>query len=75
VFGDFSGVDNLSVYYGSDEILKPDDLFLQETYEKTGKTGRFLEYEGMFHTFAMFPIPDGIKATKKIAAFIKEGRL
>ena len=75
VFGDFSGVDNLSVYYGSDEILKPDDLFLKETYEKTGKTGRFLEYEGMFHTFAMFPIPNGFKATKKIAAFIKEGRL
>ena len=75
VFGDFSGVDNLSVYYGSDEILKPDDLFLKETYEKAGKTGRFLEYEGMFHTFAMFPIPNGFKATKKIAAFIKEGRL
>ena len=75
VFGDFSGVDNLSVYYGSDEILKPDDLFLKETYEKAGKTGRFFEYEGMFHTFAMFPILDGFKATKKIAAFIKEGRL
>ena len=23
-FGDFSGIDNLSVYYGSDEILQPD---------------------------------------------------
>ena len=75
IFGDFSGVDNLSVYFGSDEILQPDDLFLKETYEKAGKTGHFHEYEGMFHTFAMFPIPDGFKATKKIAAFIKDGRL
>lgn len=75
VFGDFSGVDNLSVYYGSDEILQPDDLFLKETYENAGKTGQFHEFEGMFHTFAMFPIPEGFKATKKIAAFIKEGRL
>ena len=75
VFGDFSGIDNLSVYFGSDEILQPDDLFLEETYEKAGKTGQFHEYAGMFHTFAMFPIPDGFKATKKIAAFIKEGRL
>ena len=74
-FGDFSGVDNLSVYYGSDEILQPDDLFLKEMYEKAGKTGNFHEFEGMFHTFAMFPIPEGFKATKKIAAFIKEGRL
>ena len=71
VFGDFSGVDNLSVYYGSDEILQPDDLFLKETYEKAGKTGHFHEYEGMFHTFAMFPIPEGFKATKAITATIK----
>ena len=73
VFGDFSGVDNLSVYYGSNEILLPDDLFLKETYETFGKKGHFHEFEGMFHTFVMFPIPDGFKATKKIAEDIKKG--
>lgn len=67
VFGDFSSVDNLSVYYGSDEILQPDDIFLKETYEKAGKTGNFHEYEGMFHTFVMFPIPEGFRALKEIA--------
>ena len=72
VFGDFSSVDNLSVYYGSDEILQPDDLFLKETYEKAGKTGHFSEYEGMFHTFAMFPIPDGFKAVREITDIIKK---
>lgn len=66
VFGDFSGVDNLYVYYGSDEILQPDDLFLKATYEKAGKTGQFHEYKGMFHTFAMFPIPEGFRALKEI---------
>ena len=75
VFGDFSGVDNLSVYYGSDEILQPDDLFLKETYEKAGKAGVFHEYEGMFHTFVMFPIPQGFEATKAIATTIKKGGL
>ena len=75
VFGDLSGIDNLSVFYGSDEILQPDDLLLKAMYEKAGKTGNFHEYEGMFHTFAMFPIPEGFRATKKIAAFIKERRL
>ncbi len=73
VFGDFSGVDNLCVYYGSNEILQPDDLFLKEMYEKAGKTGHFHEFEGMFHTFAMFPIPEGFKATKMIANDIKKG--
>lgn len=72
VFGDFSGVDNLCVYYGSDEILQPDDLFLKEMYEKAGKTGHFCEYEGMFHTFAMFPIPEGFRAVKEIANTIKK---
>ena len=71
VFGDFSGVDNLSVYFGSDEILQPDDLFLKETYQKAGKTGHFQEFGGMFHTFVMFPIPEGFKATKEIATTIK----
>ena len=75
IFGDFSGVDSLSVYFGSNEILKPDALFIKETLEKAGKTGCFHEFEGMFHTFAMFPIPQGFKATKAIAATIKKGRL
>ena len=71
IFGDFSGVDNLSVYYGSDEILQPDDLFLKEVYEKAGKTGHFQEVEGMFHTFVMFPIPEGFRAVKEIGMKIK----
>ena len=72
-FVDLRGVDKLRVYFGSDEILQPDDLFLKEMYEKAGKTGHFHEYEGMFHTFAMFPIPEGFKATKMIANDIKKG--
>ena len=71
VFGDFSGVDNLNAYFGSDEILQPDDLLLEETYKKAGKTGLFVEFEGMFHTFAMFPIPEGFRAVKMMAKTIK----
>jgi len=72
IFGDFSGMDNLSVYYGTNEILKPDTLFLKEIYEKTGIRGRFCEFEGMFHTFPLFPIPQGFKALKDIANTIKQ---
>ena len=71
VFGDFSNIDNLSVYFGSNEILKPDSLFLKEVYENSGKSGRFVEYEGMFHTFPMFPIPEGFKALREIAKGIR----
>ena len=72
VFGDFSDVDNLHVYYGSDEILQPDDLLLKEVYENAGKLGHFHEYEGMFHTFPLFPIPAGFKAVREIANTIKQ---
>lgn len=67
IFGDFSGMDNLSVYYGTNEILKPDALFLKEVYEKAGKTGLFHEFEGMFHTFPLFPVPQGFTAIKEIS--------
>ena len=70
VFGDFSGVNNLNVYFGSDEILQPDDLLLEETYKKAGKSGLFVEFEGMFHTFAMFPIPEGFRAVRMMAETI-----
>lgn len=67
IFGDFSGMDSLSVYYGTNEILKPDSLFLKDTLEKAGRTAHFHEFEGMFHTFPMFPIPEGFKALKMMA--------
>jgi len=71
VFGDFTGLDNLSVYYGSNEILKPDAMFLQETYEKARKQGLFKEYEGMFHTFPLFPIPEGFEVVREMAKKLK----
>ena len=71
VFGDFSNIDNLNVYFGSNEILKPDSLFLKEVYENSGKSGSFVEYEGMFHTFPMFPIPEAFKVLREIAKGIR----
>lgn len=66
-FGNFDNIDNLTVYYGTDEILKADVLLLKEKLEKTGKTARFYEFEGMFHTFPMFPVPEGFAAVKMMA--------
>ena len=75
IFGDFSGIDNLNVYYGTNEILKPDTLFLEEVYKKAGKTGLFHEYKGMFHTFPLFPVPQGFAATKEISNILTSNRI
>ncbi len=74
VFGDMNGIDNLNVYFGSNEILKPDSLFLKEIYENSGKSGHFIEYEGMFHTFPMFPIPKGFEVVKMIVKTITKNQ-
>lgn len=75
IFGDFSGMDNLNVYYGTNEILKPDALFLKEVYEKAGKRGLFHEFEDMFHTFPLFPVPQGFAAIKEISNNITANRI
>ena len=71
IYGDLSVIDNLSVYFGTNEILQPDSLLLKERYEATGKTGHFREFEGMFHTFPLFPIPQGFEVVREIANNIK----
>ena len=69
-FGDFSSLDNLNVFYGTDEILKADVLLLKEKLEKEGLPAIFREYEGMFHTFPMFPVPQGFAALKEMVEVI-----
>lgn len=71
IFGDLQCLNNISVYYGSNEILKVDVGLLREALEKINKTADFHEAEGMFHTYPMFPVPQGFAAVKDIARKIK----
>ena len=73
-FGDFDGINSLSVYYGTHEILMADVMLLKEKLEKTGKSAHFHEFEGMFHTFPMFPVKEGFVALREIATRIKKGQ-
>lgn len=69
-FGDFNGLDNIHVFYGTDEILKADVLLLKEKLEKEGLTADFREYEGMFHTFPMFPVRQGFAAVREMVKLL-----
>ena len=73
-FGDFSAIGNLSVYYGTHEILMADVMLLKEKLDKEGLTAKFHEFEGMFHTFALFPVPEGFAVVREIATDIKKGQ-
>lgn len=70
-FGDFDGLQRLTIYYGTHEILMADVMLLKEKLQNEGKEATFREFEGMFHTFPLFPVPEGFQAVKEIADSIR----
>ena len=59
--------DNTMLIYGSNEILKVDALLLKEKMMELGKPIQAMEFEGMFHTFPLFPVKEGFQAIRAIA--------
>lgn len=71
LFGDLiSFPDHTMIIYGSDEILKCDAELLTEAMKAIGRPIIAHEYQGMFHTFPMFPVKDGFKALKEITKLV-----
>lgn len=67
IYGDLEAFpDNTLLIYGSDEILKVDAELLIEKMKEINRPIRSLEYEGMFHTFPLFPVKEGFKALREI---------
>lgn len=71
VFGDLTSFpDRTMIIYGSDEILKADAELLVEAVNAVGRPIIAHEYQGMFHTFPLFPVRDGFRAIKEITRLI-----
>jgi acetyl esterase/lipase len=71
LFGDLSCFpDRTMIIYGSDEILKCDAELLTEAMKAIDRPIIAHEYQGMFHTFPMFPVKDGFKAVKEITKLV-----
>ena len=69
VYGDLSTFpDNTLLIYGSNEILKVDAELLQEKMKEIGRPIKALEYQGMFHTFPLFPVKEGFQAMREICS-------
>lgn len=72
VFGDLKTFpEHTLLIYGSDEILKVDAELLVEKMHEIDKPICSLEYQGMFHTFPLFPIKEGFDALKKIVKGVR----
>jgi acetyl esterase/lipase len=71
VYGDLKAFPEATLLiYGSHEILKVDAELLTERMQELGRPIRSHEYEGMFHTFPMFPVKEGFAALREIVRFI-----
>lgn len=71
IYGDLTAFpEDTLLVYGSDEILKVDALLLTERMHALGRPIKSLEYEGMFHTFPLFPVKEGFQAIREIVTII-----
>lgn len=75
IYGDLTVFPSeMLLIYGSDEILKVDAELLTEKMKEIGRPIHSLEYQGMFHTFPLFPVKEGFDALREIAKTIKKLR-
>ena len=70
IFGDLRDLGRTSIFVGTHEILYLDSVALKEKLEAIGAPHDYFEYGGMFHTFPLFPIPEGFDALKKIVKIL-----
>lgn len=71
LYGDLTAFpDNTMIIYGSDEILKVDAELLVEKMQAVHKPIQAMEFQGMFHTFPLFPVKEGFQAIRAMAKVI-----
>lgn len=71
IYGDLTCFpDRTMIIYGSDEILKADAVLLTEKMHEIDRPIKSLEYQGMFHTFPLFPVKEGFQALKEMVKLI-----
>jgi hypothetical protein len=58
------------VFYGSEELFKPDCMRLETLTKEFGGKFKFVEYQQMPHDWAILPIPEREKLIDDISKFI-----
>ncbi|KRN34217.1 hypothetical protein IV36_GL000011 [Liquorilactobacillus mali] len=67
IYGDLADLPPITIFGGTNDILYPDmKLFT----EKAKQNVRLITYEGMFHVFPFFPLPESKRAYEQIVDII-----
>lgn len=70
LFGDFTGFPPTLIQAGSDEVLLDDSTRLSERLAEKKVEVHIAIYEGMWHVFQMFDVPEAYAAVGDVAEFI-----
>lgn len=69
LFGEYAGFPPTLIQVGGDEVLLDDSRRLAERMQAQGAEVHIDLYEGLWHVFHMFDIPEAYEAIEKIALF------
>ena len=62
LFGNVEGLDHITIFVGTNEILYPDILKMYKRIKESGKDHELIVGKEMSHVYPIFPIPEGKKA-------------
>lgn len=75
LFGDMAGLPPIAIFSGTSDILLVDGRRLAAKLAKEGVPKHvYHEYDGMFHVWMLFPIPEGRQARAETVDFIRSHR-
>lgn len=65
IYGDLSGIDHVTVFTGTNEMLYPDSVKFFGMLDESD-TNELIVAEDMLHVYPLIPIPEAVPAQKKI---------
>ena len=71
LFADLRGLPALSIHVGTEELLLDDSLRLADRARAAGVETSLRVWDGMWHVFHMFPIPEAAECVREIGAFAR----
>ena len=71
-YGDFRGFPKILVNLGTEELLFDDSMLLKKLCEEAGVDITVKAWEGMFHSFCIFPCPETEQVSEEIGRFLAE---
>jgi epsilon-lactone hydrolase len=75
LYGDLAGLPPMLVHVGSDEILLDDAVRIVERARDAGVDASLGEFEGLWHVFQAFPLPESRRSLREVGAFIRRHTL